>query len=68
MQLVKPAKLQSEDDQVRSMCDDKKYQSTKFNKNPMCDDKNCQSTKFVNMWAVKPAMDIWSTEPATHSS
>ena len=62
--LAKPAKSQSEEGQVRPMCDDKKYQSTNFNKNPMCDDKNCQSTKCVNMWPVKPVMDMQSTEPS----
>ena len=30
MQLTKPAKLQSEEGQVRPMCDDKKCQSTKY--------------------------------------
>ena len=46
MWLIEPAKLQSEEGQVR----------------PMCDDKNCQSTKCVNMWPVKPVMDVQSTE------
>ena len=78
VQLAKAAKLQSdckkkkcvnyEEGQGRPMCDVKKCQSTKFYKNPVCDDKNGQSTKCVNMWPVKPTMDMQSVEQAIQSS
>ena len=63
MQPVKPA-----------VCDDNNCQSTKKQNyeegqnRPVCSDKNCQDTQNINMWPVKPLMDIWSKEPAVQSS
>ena len=47
--------------------DNKKVQSTRFYKNPVCgDDKNYQPTQCINMWPVKPTMDMQSVGPATY--
>ena len=30
----------------------------------MCSDKNCQETQSINVWPVKPSMDMWLPKPA----
>ena len=31
---------------------------------PQEDDKNCQGNQNINMWPVKPEMDMWLPKPA----
>ena len=48
-------------------------QSSSKPKNPVkqgsvCSDKNCQETQSINIWPMKPPMDMWSREPAMKQS
>ena len=52
--MPRPAKLQS---------DYEKKDQVNCNQVPMNDDKNCQDNKCVNIWPVKPEMDMQSKEP-----
>ena len=29
----------------------------------VCSDKKCQETQSINMWPVKPSMDMWLSKP-----
>ena len=51
------------------LCSDKSCQSTRCYKKKdqvksVCSDKNCQETQNINMWSVKPSMDMQLPKPA----